>query len=75
MVLQGQPIIGHAKHSQEYMAWYQSNTIIYFNMQPPMNFETGQSSRAINIVQPECIHTNSPHDRLRSTDIHTNSTP
>ena len=44
MVLQGQPIIGHAKHSQEYMAWYQSNTIIFLNMQSPsgfsMNFET-----------------------------------
>ena len=29
MVLQGQPIIGHAKHSQEYMAWYQSKTFFF----------------------------------------------
>ena len=58
MVLQGQPIIRNAKYSQEYMVWYQSNTIIFLNMQPPsglsMNFETGQSSRATNIAQPEC---------------------
>ncbi|RZB69201.1 Serine/threonine-protein phosphatase 7 long form-like [Glycine soja] len=60
MVLQGQPIIGHTKHSQEYMAWYQSNTIIFLNMQSPMNFETGQSSRATNIVQPECNPTYTP---------------
>ena len=36
------------------MEWYQTNTIFFLNMQPPMNFETGQLSRATNIVQPEC---------------------
>ena len=42
------------------MAWYQSNTIIYLNMQLPMNFETSQSSRATNIMQPECNPANTP---------------
>ena len=64
MALQGQSIIGHAKHSHECMAWYQSNTIIFLNMQLPsglsMNFETGQSSRTTNIVQPECNHAYTP---------------
>ncbi|KAH1198158.1 Serine/threonine-protein phosphatase 7 long form [Glycine max] len=61
---EGQSIIGHAKNSQEYMAWYQSNTIIFLNMQPSsgssMNFKTDQSSRATNMVQPECNPTYTP---------------
>ena len=46
------------------MEWYQSNTLIFLNMQPSsessMNFETGQSSKATNIVQPECNPTYTP---------------
>ena len=30
MVLEGQSIIGHVKHSKEYLARYQSNSIIFF---------------------------------------------
>ncbi|KAL5187648.1 hypothetical protein HKD37_05G013286 [Glycine soja] len=70
MVLEGQPIVGHAKHSQEYLAWYQSNTIIFLYMQSPseasMNFKTGQSSRETNIMQPECNPTYKPIPRMKN---------